>query len=232
VESQGQTIIAATGSSQPGFTPRERGTLPLTKDNLQLIQEDHLSCTSSSHFASAYICDNAFQGYVGEGPSYQEWASQSTVGVGEWIEAKFDRPVDVKEILFMQRLNAPANVQAVELMFDGDVKTTVVELPAKGAGDWNLVTLSTPVTTSSLRARIKQVAQGWDNGFRRIAIYGQPSISCRCGVKKKGTRIVNGENAEVNEWPWMVSLKYGDDHGCGGTLIADQWVLTAALHSN
>jgi secreted trypsin-like serine protease len=43
-------------------------------------------------------------------------------------------------------------------------------------------------------------------------------------------RIIGGENADVGEWPWMVSLKYKDDPNivCGGSLIHPYWVLTAA----
>jgi len=55
---------------------------------------------------------------------------------------------------------------------------------------------------------------------------------CQCG-KKKSTRIVGGQNAEVNEWPWMVALSRGTDGSsqsyiCGGTLIAEEWVVSAA----
>lgn len=42
------------------------------------------------------------------------------------------------------------------------------------------------------------------------------------------TRIVGGEESDSGEWPAMVSLKYYGFHFCGGTLIAEQWVLTAA----
>ncbi|XP_063057095.1 elastase-1-like [Engraulis encrasicolus] len=46
-------------------------------------------------------------------------------------------------------------------------------------------------------------------------------------------RIVNGDVAQPNYWPWQVSLQYrGRDgqyhHTCGGTLVARDWVMTAA----
>jgi trypsin len=42
-------------------------------------------------------------------------------------------------------------------------------------------------------------------------------------------RIVGGETAQAHSWPWMVSLRapfFG--HQCGGALINDEWVVTAA----
>ncbi|CAC5389586.1 Anionic trypsin-2 [Mytilus coruscus] len=42
------------------------------------------------------------------------------------------------------------------------------------------------------------------------------------------SRIVGGQFAEEGEWPWMVSLDDADGHFCGGTLISNQWIVTAA----
>ncbi|XP_069466561.1 chymotrypsin-like elastase family member 2A [Ambystoma mexicanum] len=46
------------------------------------------------------------------------------------------------------------------------------------------------------------------------------------------SRVVNGEEARPHSWPWQVSLQYLSNgywyHTCGGTLIAPNWVLTAA----
>ncbi|XP_035229832.1 ovochymase-2-like [Stegodyphus dumicola] len=45
-------------------------------------------------------------------------------------------------------------------------------------------------------------------------------------------RLVGGEPAVPNSWPWQVSLQYAfsdpNGHFCGGTLINAQWVLTAS----
>lgn len=48
-----------------------------------------------------------------------------------------------------------------------------------------------------------------------------------CGVAPLNTRVVGGENAPAGSWPWQVSIHI-TFHICGGTLISDQWVLTAA----
>lgn len=48
-------------------------------------------------------------------------------------------------------------------------------------------------------------------------------------------RIVGGEEASPNSWPWQVSIQakkpvgfYRRSHICGGTLINKEWVLSAA----
>ncbi|XP_060930795.1 chymotrypsin-like elastase family member 2A [Limanda limanda] len=46
------------------------------------------------------------------------------------------------------------------------------------------------------------------------------------------TRVVGGEDVRPQSWPWQISLQYNRQgewrHTCGGTLISNQWVLTAA----
>ncbi|XP_023563903.1 ovochymase-2 [Octodon degus] len=42
------------------------------------------------------------------------------------------------------------------------------------------------------------------------------------------SRIVGGNQVEKGSYPWQVSLKKRKKHICGGTIIAPQWVITAA----
>ncbi|XP_069488731.1 chymotrypsinogen B2-like [Ambystoma mexicanum] len=47
-------------------------------------------------------------------------------------------------------------------------------------------------------------------------------------VVKDYSRIINGEDAVPHSWPWQVSLQYNGFHFCGGSLINENWVVTAA----
>ncbi|XP_031805084.1 chymotrypsinogen 2-like [Sarcophilus harrisii] len=55
-----------------------------------------------------------------------------------------------------------------------------------------------------------------------------------CGVPAINTdlnsmfMIVNGQNAVPGSWPWQVSLQRRGNHFCGGSLISNKWVVTAA----
>uniref|UniRef100_A0A3Q2R2J9 Peptidase S1 domain-containing protein n=1 Tax=Fundulus heteroclitus TaxID=8078 RepID=A0A3Q2R2J9_FUNHE len=55
-----------------------------------------------------------------------------------------------------------------------------------------------------------------------VAVCGEAPLST-----KAEARIVGGQDAAAGSWPWQVSL-HTRRHFCGGSLINDQWVLTAA----
>ncbi|XP_013176913.1 PREDICTED: proclotting enzyme-like isoform X2 [Papilio xuthus] len=69
---------------------------------------------------------------------------------------------------------------------------------------------------------------------------GQPAVDSSCGIKNGpqtyGTayelqdeeRIVGGHNADLNEWPWIAALFNGGRQFCGGSLIDDIHILSAA----
>jgi len=81
----------------------------------------------------------------------------------------------------------------------------------------------TPATTAPPRTtRAPASSGGSSSSFS--------SSSDTCGVSRVGTtaKIVGGTEAVPHEFPWQVSLMYNGHHMCGGTLIGNQFVLTAA----
>ncbi|XP_029383594.1 chymotrypsin-like protease CTRL-1 [Echeneis naucrates] len=61
-----------------------------------------------------------------------------------------------------------------------------------------------------------------------MVLNGKRAKAQDCGMAPLNTRIVGGENATAGSWPWQVSIHFRESHTCGGTVISDQWVLTAA----
>ena len=49
----------------------------------------------------------------------------------------------------------------------------------------------------------------------------------RTDAKSSVMKIVGGTNADIEDFPWQVFFSFGD-YMCGGTIIADRWILTAA----
>merc|ERR1711892_450520 len=59
---------------------------------------------------------------------------------------------------------------------------------------------------------------------------GTKSFAGECGVPggAAGERIVGGTEATPHSFPWMAALFINDAWFCGGTLISDEYILTAA----
>ena len=55
-------------------------------------------------------------------------------------------------------------------------------------------------------------------------------LDCNCGIPNQATRIVGGQETEVNEYPWQVGLvsASGSKPWCGGSIISNRHILTAA----
>lgn len=53
-------------------------------------------------------------------------------------------------------------------------------------------------------------------------------ISCRCGLINTLRRIVGGQETQRHQYPWMTVVQLVGRYYCGGSLISDLYVLTAA----
>ncbi|KAL6463201.1 hypothetical protein MHYP_G00275920 [Metynnis hypsauchen] len=55
------------------------------------------------------------------------------------------------------------------------------------------------------------------------------SLLCSdCGHPHTSSRIVGGNVAALGQWPWQASLHFMGSHTCGGSLLAQDFILTAA----
>merc|ERR1712218_545989 len=56
------------------------------------------------------------------------------------------------------------------------------------------------------------------------------SDDCICGLAQRATRIVGGQEVEVNEWPWQAGMVWSGSSSvfCGATVISNEWILTAS----
>ena len=61
-----------------------------------------------------------------------------------------------------------------------------------------------------------------------LSCAGEEMAGCRCGRRRSADRIVGGEESLVLEYPWMASLRSVSGVFCGGSLVGDQCLVTAA----
>ncbi|XP_045445381.1 proclotting enzyme-like [Melitaea cinxia] len=99
-----------------------------------------------------------------------------------------------------------------------------------------------PTTTWGTKPPASTTKQTWSPAYptQPTKPPGQPAVVTSCGIKngpqaygstyesKDEERIVGGHNAELNEWPWIVALFNNGRQFCGGSLIDDSHVISAA----
>ena len=70
--------------------------------------------------------------------------------------------------------------------------------------------------------------QSWFGGASPNVAPADDCPQCSCGKTNPDGRVFGGDETGVNEYPWMAILLYNNEFFCGGSLINDRFVLTAA----
>ena len=81
--------------------------------------------------------------------------------------------------------------------------------------------------TGSVHGCLRRGGKTPPPGFEALSDKINPDLET-CG---SSARIVNGVNANPNSWPWIVRMSFSNTEGayrCGGTIIDNEWILTAA----
>ncbi|TFJ97867.1 E3 ubiquitin-protein ligase TRIM68 [Platysternon megacephalum] len=80
---------------------------------------------------------------------------------------------------------------------------------------WIMGHLCSLLAIALLATSLVQGAQGSEN-------------QAGCGKQLVSGRILNGQAAKDGAWPWQVSVQRHGSHVCGGSLISESWVVSAA----
>uniref|UniRef100_A0A182N9T5 Peptidase S1 domain-containing protein n=1 Tax=Anopheles dirus TaxID=7168 RepID=A0A182N9T5_9DIPT len=117
------------------------------------------------------------------------------------------------------------------------------EVTAKLQAQGKYEMLATPNKNTDERSIVDNMKMLFGAGSNRAPAHDTPSSSCSCqqpdinvcifyyagcGERNDASRIVGGQATGVNEFPWMARLSYFNRFYCGGMLINDRYVLTAA----
>merc|ERR1719452_15371 len=101
-------------------------------------------------------------------------------------------------------------------------KTSQTWRPA-GPKDLSKYKLKTP--SRSFASKVEKVSEKKPLELKK----GSKSFADICGLENPSQeKIVGGHEAGENQWPWQVALFIDDAWFCGGSLISDEYVMTAA----
>lgn len=120
--------------------------------------------------------------------------------------------------------NDEGHVEYASEDFLGD-SICYMDLPADQHFSWNMVVNHIQKSDTVLMALAVE-----DNVVLAVSntiSLGDNRSTFMTGTKTPVMKIVGGENASIEDFPWQVFFSFGN-YMCGGTIIADRWILTAA----
>ncbi|CAF2745169.1 unnamed protein product [Rotaria sp. Silwood2] len=118
-------------------------------------------------------------------------------------------------------------IDCVPFRYSG-IYTRIIEY-----NDWIQSIISNCSITSSSTSTLTTVITTTTTAKSSVSYQCNTTSTCGCGstpVSLTPSRIVGGENALESSWPMIVSMRWilDDYHRCGGTILSNSYILTAA----
>ncbi|XP_067827015.1 transmembrane protease serine 4-like isoform X2 [Heptranchias perlo] len=138
-------------------------------------------------------------------------------GLNSILQVKDSATQKWKSVCYDNWKSNLAQVTCNQLGYSRDPKSAPVEMnlwPVHSIVDFNKVT--NPASIQSA------LTEGSCSSGKIVSL-----VCARC-QRSASDRIVGGTDANIEDWPWQVSLKYNNQHLCGGSVINSQWIVTAA----
>lgn len=94
------------------------------------------------------------------------------------------------------------------------------------------ILLATPLAAQDLTAPLPEPSVA--SPFAFVESGGKSERAAAADTSDSGARVIGGQLADEGEWPWQVALLINgrpvgpNAQFCGGTMVLDRWVLTAA----
>lgn len=150
-----------------------------------------------------------------------------------WIEATTNVKVDQKGGLRYQDPNSMPKSECFEdFDFEGIRMDSEEELTTRAT------TTQEPEVVEEEQDYYYEMTEQDDDSYVPLdplfASTGQQIYGQNCGFTATSKRIVNGQNATIEELPWNVKVRVpvnsygGAFNACGGAIIDKKWILTAA----
>ena len=138
------------------------------------MEAKRFSCSASTEHpnigSSSWTCQNAI-----DGDENTDWATQNQ-GVGAWIKINLKRPYWIEKIELKHRSTSSERFQTITLTFSGG--TSVGHTLNNDASAWNIVTLTSIVSTNFVKITTNSLWGGVNPGFSEVRLTGCPKSKC------------------------------------------------------
>ncbi|OWK62716.1 Enteropeptidase [Lonchura striata] len=118
--------------------------------------------------------------------------------------------------------------------WSGEIADSVCQLLGLGDANMSSAVLFTgdgPFVTITKGGHHSLIFTKREHCLDNLVVHLQCNIQS-CGkhlaTQNNGTRIVGGNDARKEAWPWIVSLHFNFQPVCGASLVSDEWLVTAA----